>query len=119
MLRLATDADVHGDIIRGLRRRFLELDLVRANDALPIGTEDPDVLAWAADAGRVLITNDRKTMIGFVHERLFGGLPVPGVIVTNNDQRIGEALNDLEVIVGCMAPEEARDRCFVFLPFRG
>src|SRR5947208_2155595 len=32
MLRLASDADVHGDIIRGLRRRLPEIDLVRAQD---------------------------------------------------------------------------------------
>lgn len=29
MLRLASDADVHGDILRGLRRRCPEIDLVR------------------------------------------------------------------------------------------
>jgi hypothetical protein len=27
MLRLASDADVHGEIIRGLRRRLPEIDL--------------------------------------------------------------------------------------------
>ena len=45
MLRLASDADVHGEIIRGLRRRLPEIDLVRAQDALPEGTPDPEVLA--------------------------------------------------------------------------
>ena len=45
MLRLASDADVHGDIIRGLRRRLPDIDLVRAQDALPEGTPDPEVLA--------------------------------------------------------------------------
>ena len=35
-------------VIRGLRRRLPEIDLVRAQDALPDGTPDPEVLAWAA-----------------------------------------------------------------------
>jgi hypothetical protein len=48
MLRLASDADVHGDIVRGLRRRAPEVDLVRVQDVLPEGTPDPAVLAWAA-----------------------------------------------------------------------
>ena len=48
MLRLASDADVHGEIIRGLRRRLPEIDLVRVQDVLPEGTPDPEVLAWAA-----------------------------------------------------------------------
>ena len=29
MLRLASDADVHGDILHGLHRRLPEIDLVR------------------------------------------------------------------------------------------
>ena len=45
MLRLASDADVHGGVIRGLRRRLPEIDLVRAQDALPEGAPDPEVLA--------------------------------------------------------------------------
>jgi predicted nuclease of predicted toxin-antitoxin system len=58
MLRLASDAEVHGAIIRGLRRRLTDIDLVRAQDALPDGTPDPDVLAWAAAENRILVTND-------------------------------------------------------------
>jgi predicted nuclease of predicted toxin-antitoxin system len=65
MLRLASDADVHGDILRGLRRRLPDIDLVRAQDALPEAASDPEVLAWAAAENRVLITNDRNTMIKF------------------------------------------------------
>ncbi len=33
MLRLASDADVHGDILNGLHRRLPEIDLVRVQDA--------------------------------------------------------------------------------------
>ena len=68
MLRLASDADVHGEIIRGMRRRLPQIDLVRAQDALPEGTPDPAVLAWAAAANRVLVTNDRNTMVGFAYQ---------------------------------------------------
>ena len=84
MLRLASDADVHGAIIRGLRRRLPELDLVRVPDALPKGTPDLEVLAWAAAENRILITNDRNTMVGFAYQRLAAGASVPGVIATTN-----------------------------------
>jgi hypothetical protein len=70
MLRLASDADVRNGILRGLRRRAPEIDLLRVQDALPDGTADPLILAWAAAENRVLITNDRETMIGFAYERL-------------------------------------------------
>ena len=119
MLRLASDADVHGDIIRGLRRRLPEIELVRTQDALPEGTPDPAVLAWAAAENRILITNDRNTMVGYAYRRVTAGEPVPGLIVTTNEQSIGSAIDDISVIVEYMPEEEVRDQIVVYLPFRG
>ncbi|HKI37465.1 MAG TPA: DUF5615 family PIN-like protein [Gemmataceae bacterium] len=119
MLRLASDADVHGEIIRGLRRRLSEIDLMRVQDALPEGTPDPEVLAWAAAENRVLITNDRNTMVGFAYQRVGAGEPVPGLIATTNEQSIGSAIDDILVIAEYMPEEEIRDQVVVFLPFRG
>jgi predicted nuclease of predicted toxin-antitoxin system len=120
MLRLASDADVHGEIIRGLRRRLPHIDLVRVQDALPEGTPDAEVLAWAAAQGRVLITNDRNTMLDFAYRRVAAGEPVPGVIATtNNKQSIGSAIDDIRLVAEYMPEEEIRDQIVVFLPFRG
>jgi predicted nuclease of predicted toxin-antitoxin system len=118
MLRLASDADVHGDIIRGLRRRLPEIDLVRVQDALPEGTPDPEVLAWAAAENRILVTNDRNTMVGFGYQRVASGEPVPGLIATTNEQSIGSAIDDILVIAESMAEGEVRERVVVFLPLR-
>lgn len=118
MLRLASDADVHGDIIRGLRRRLPDIDLVRAQDSLPEGTPDPEVLAWAAAENRVLITNDRNTMVGCAYQRVAAGVPTPGLIVTTNEQSIGLAIDDILLVAESMPEEEIRDQVVVFLPFR-
>jgi Domain of unknown function (DUF5615) len=119
MLRLASDADVHGEVVRGLRRRRPEIDLVRALDVLPEGTPDPAVLAWAAAEDRILITNDRNTMVGFAYQRLAAGEPVPGVIATTNDQSIGSTIDDILLIAEYLSEEEIRGQVVVFLPFRG
>jgi uncharacterized protein (DUF433 family) len=95
MLRLAADADVHGEIVRGLHRRRSDLDLVRVQDVLPEGTPDLEVLAWAAAEGRVLITNDRNTMVGFAYARVAAGEPVPGLLATTSEQSIGSAMDDI------------------------
>jgi predicted nuclease of predicted toxin-antitoxin system len=118
MLRLASDADVHGDIIRGLTRRAPGINLLRAQDALPEGAPDPEVLAWAAAENRVLITNDRNTMVGFAYRRVGAGEPVPGLIPTTNEQSIGDAIDDILLIAEYMPHEEIRDQIVVFLPFR-
>lgn len=119
MLRLASDADVHGDILRGLRRRLPGVDLVRVQDALTEGTPDSEVLAWGASANRVLITNDRNTMVGFVRARLAAGELVPGLIATTNGQSIGAAIDDIALLVEFMSEAEIREQFVVYLPFRG
>ena len=119
MLRLASDADVHGEIVRGLCRRLPELDLLRVQDVLPKGTPDPEVLAWAAAENRILITNDRNTMVGFAYRRAAQGEPVTGLIATTNDQSIGSAIEDILLIAEFMSEEEIRSQFIVFLPLRG
>jgi uncharacterized protein DUF5615 len=119
MLRLASDADIHGEIIRGLRRRVPEIDLVRVQDSFPEGTADRELLAWAAAQNRVLISNDRNTMVGFAYARVRAGEPVPGLISTTNEQSIGSTIDDILLIAEYMPEEEIRDQVVVFLPFRG
>src|SRR5437867_7482425 len=102
MLRLASDADVHGDIIRGLRRRTPNIDLARVQDTLGDGASDLQALQWAAVENRVLVTNDRNTMIGFAYARVAAGEPMPGLIVTNSEQSIGSAIEDILLLAEYM-----------------
>ena len=116
MLRLASDADVHGDVLRGLYRRLPHIDLIRAQDALPEGATDHTVLAWAADQRRVLITNDRSTMLAAAYRRVAERLAMPGVIATSNKQSIGSAIDDIALIVECISEDEMSSQIVVFLP---
>jgi hypothetical protein len=118
MLRLASDADVHGEIVRGIRRRTPDIDVVRVQDALPEGTPDSRVLAWAANENRVLITNDRTTMIRFAYDRIAAGESMPGLIATTNTQSIGATIDDILLIAECMSGEEMANCAVVFLPYR-
>lgn len=119
MLRLAVDADVHGDIVRGLRRRVPGIDLLRVQDVLPRDTLDPIVLEWSASEDRVLITNDRNTMVGHAYARVAEEKPVPGLIVTTNEQAIGGAIEDILLITQCLSAEEMAAAVVVYLPYRG
>jgi hypothetical protein len=119
MLPLASDADVNGEIVRGLRRRRPGIDLVRAQDALLRGTPDLEVLAWTAADNRILVTNDRNTMVGYAWQRVAAGESVPGVIVTSSSQSIGSAIDDLLLIAEYMPAEEIQNQVVIFMPFRG
>jgi hypothetical protein len=76
------------------------------------------VLAWAASEGRVLITNDRNTMVDFAWERIGAGLPLPGLIVTTSDQSIGGAIDDIVLLITCMSESEMSNQGVAFLPLR-
>ncbi len=118
MLRLAGDADVHGAIIRGLRRRHPELDLLRVQDALSVGTPDSEVLNWAATENRVLITNDRNTLVGLAYQRAAIAQPMAGVIATSMGQSIGSAIDDILMVAACLSEQEIQDRAIIYLPLR-
>jgi hypothetical protein len=118
MLKLASDGDVHGLVVAHLHE-YGGCDLVRVQDALPEGTLDPDVLEWAAGEGRILLTNDRRTMIAYASERVRSGKAMPGLIVMppHHWEYAGQAWWDVYLIASVCLPEELRDR-IVFLPLK-
>jgi predicted nuclease of predicted toxin-antitoxin system len=109
VLKLATDENFNGDILRGLRRRLPTLDIVRVQDIGLASTPDPAILAWAAIEGRILLTHDRDTLLNFAHERVRAGEPMPGVFLVSDSQPIGQAVEELSVAVQCLSAEECKD----------
>ena len=75
MLALAVDENFNNDIVRGLLRRKSDLNMVRVQDAGLSGSDDPVVLEWAAQQGRVLFTHDASTMTHHAYERARTGKP--------------------------------------------
>lgn len=63
MLRSLTDQDLDHDILRGLIRRIPQLDIVTAFDIGMSEATDRELLIWAAQNGRVIITHDRTTCL--------------------------------------------------------
>lgn len=99
MIRYLADENFNGRILRGLLRRLPQLDVVRVQDLAELsGAEDPAVLAWAADHGRVVLTHDVSTMAHYAYERVTGGLPMPGVFEVQPEMAIGRAVEDLVLI---------------------
>lgn len=116
MQRLATDEDFNNRILRGLLRRRPELDIVRAQDAGLRGRGDAEVLEWAANEERVLLTHDVSTMNRYVSERLVAGLPMPGVFELSQDVPIGQAIDEILLLAECSLEGEWEGQ-IRFLPF--
>ncbi len=109
MLKLVSDENFDGDILRGLYRRRPDLDVVRVQDVGLSATPDPDVLAWAAVEGRMLLTHDRDTVPNFAYDRVRAGQTMPGVFLVSDRMPAGQAIDEILLAVGCLTPEECKD----------
>ena len=68
MLRFVADENFNQNIIRGLLRRNPDIDIVFIQDVGLSGTNDPTVLEWAAQEGRVLLTHDAQLLAMLMNE---------------------------------------------------
>lgn len=116
-MKLLADENFHGAIVRGLLRRTQNLDLVRVPDVGLIEADDPTVLAWAATAGRVVLTHDAATLIGFAYERVAAGLPMPGIIEVRQELPIGRVIEDLLLLIEASEEGEWEGQV-LYLPLR-
>ena len=106
MLQLAADENFNNDILRGLLRRNPELDIIRVQDAGLAGADDPKVLEWAAQEGRVLLTHDVTTITRYAYERIQRGQPMPGVFEVGRSVPIGLAIEDILLLAECSLEDE-------------
>lgn len=101
MLKFLADENFDNTIVRGLFRRNPTLDIVRVQDVGLIGKDDPTILEWAAQEGRILLTHDVATITRYAYDRVREGQPMPGVIEISADAAIGQVIEDLLVLVEC------------------
>jgi Domain of unknown function (DUF5615) len=101
MLSLLSDENLNGDIIRGLFLRQPNLDLIRVQDVGLIEVEDPEILAWAAEKQRIILTHDRATMPDFAYERIVREETMSGMFVINDRMPIRQAIDELLLLIDC------------------
>ena len=91
------DNDLRKAIVRGAVRREPQMNFRSAQSARLDGIPDPEVLAFAADEGRILISHDFQTMP--MHFRQFTqSRRSPGVLLVRQDLPVGETIETLVLI---------------------
>ena len=102
MLKLVSDENFNGDILRGLFRRCPDLDVMRVQDVGLGTTPDPDILEWAALNDRVLITHDFDTMPFYAYGCVKAGRAMLGVFLVSDQMPIGQAIDEILLAVDCL-----------------
>jgi len=106
MLLLAADENFNNDIVRGLLRRRPDLDIVRLQDEGLSGADDPSVLEWAAQEGRVLLTHDVSTITHYAYDRVREGMRMPGVFEVSRGLPVGAVIEDILLLAECSLESE-------------
>ncbi len=95
MLRFIADENFDNDVIHGLMSRKPDIDIIRVQDVGLLTADDPTILAFAAQEGRLLLTQDIKTVPGYAYARVRNGQPMPGFVAIGRGIPIGDAVDDI------------------------
>ena len=115
MIRFLADENFNGRILRGVLREHPDADIVRVQDTALYAAPDPQVLEWAAQEKRVVLTHDIETMIGFARARLEKGQAMSGLIMVRDTVPLGQVIEDLLLILEA-TDEDEWDNVIMFLP---
>ena len=91
--------------MRGVVRSESRVDFYSAQAARLDGVPDPEVLAFSADAGRILVSHDFQT-IPRHFQQFTRDRRSPGVLLVRQDLPVGKAVETLLLIWEASEPDE-------------
>jgi predicted nuclease of predicted toxin-antitoxin system len=113
-IKFQADADLRDPIVSGVKRREPMIDFKTANEAQLEGVPDTEVLARAANEGRMLVSHDVNTMpehfAEFIKTRTS-----PEVVLINQDLQYSKAIDGL-IRLWITAEAEDWENPLSFLP---
>ena len=115
MIRFLADENFNNHIIRGLRLKNKNIDIVRIQEIGLSGADDPTILDYALKANRVLLTHDLETIPKFAYERIEAGLKIPAIILAKKDLLIAQVIDEILLIYECCDEIELKGKIF-YLP---
>ncbi|MCY7391986.1 MAG: DUF5615 family PIN-like protein [Leptolyngbyaceae cyanobacterium CAN_BIN12] len=114
-VRFQADADLRQAIVTGIIRKQPNLNFQSANEAELEGIKDLEVLAIAAQDGRLLVTHDRKTMPTEFGQYILSRAS-SGVLILSQSLPISEAIDAIILVWEASTAEEWINQIMTF-PF--
>lgn len=115
-LRYVLDENLRGVLWTALRhhnaRTSNPVDMIRIGDRpdLPLGSADPDILSWAEQEGRVLVSRDEQIMIGFLADHAHAGHQSPGLFLIRRGARLWDVVAFLAYAADAGDEDQWRDQ---------
>jgi hypothetical protein len=99
--RFLADEEFRFDIVLAVRGRSSGADIATVHELALDGTEDADLLEWAAMADRIVLSHDRNTMTAAAAQRLRSGASFSGLIIVPQHAHRASVAEDIVLIASC------------------
>lgn len=70
-----------------------------------MGTKDPELVVWAAQHNRIIVSRDKNTLIQTHTEYIHRGHRTPGLFIVNT-HNVSELVEFLALVAHCADPHE-------------
>jgi len=105
-----TDEDFRQEIVEAVLRFDPAVDIVGVRDVGLSGANDPQVLEFASEHSRILVSHDANTMIANAIDRIADGRGIGGLLIVPQSANLRAVAEDLVLVANASEPEEWRDR---------
>jgi predicted nuclease of predicted toxin-antitoxin system len=104
--RFLADQDFNEHILRGLQRAEPAVEVLRLREVGLEERPDPEVLAYAAAEGWIVLSHDVNTMSAAATARQVAGQPFNGLFLVHQQSPIAPVIEDLVLIWASSDAEE-------------
>lgn len=89
------------------------LDIVRVGDleTPPLSAPDPQIIEWASEQDRIIVSHDRSTLPTVLATFLAGGRKSPGVILLRSGLTVPQIVDLLVLVTHASSADEWENRC--------
>jgi hypothetical protein len=115
-LRFVLDENIRGVLLDAIHRHNLVrphemIDAVEVGDTntVPLQTSDPEVLTWAEESNRLLVSFDKRTLPRHLRDHLATGRHCPGILIPPPRPSLRRLVEALAAVAYASLPDEHRD----------
>lgn len=106
MIKILADQNFNGRILKGLKSRLSDLDCLTTYEIGMQKYKDYDLLTFAAEENRIILTHDARTFPRYIREKIEKGEKIAGVIIVSNKCSIGQAIDEIQIALICNTESE-------------
>ena len=116
-VKFLADQNFNDDIVEYVTATDPSIDILHVRHVGMDETQDPDILEWAAQQDRVVLSHDVNTMRSDAYDRVIAGLPMPELFLVVKGRPLEQVAQDI-VLLAVSSIEGEWENQVKFLPLQ-